>query len=43
MRPHGEAELRALAAKGAIRPARGSQRVRAYELCAERTELFLGL
>ena len=35
--------LRALAAKGAIRPARGSQRVRAYELCAERTELFLGL
>ena len=35
--------LRDLAAKGAMRPASGTHRVRSYELCAERTELFLGL
>jgi len=36
-------QLRRLAAKGVLRPAGGVRRVRSYELCSERAELFLGI
>ncbi|WP_274363865.1 DNA-binding response regulator [Paenibacillus thermotolerans] len=35
--------LKALLDRGVFRPARGTERVHAYELCAEKQELFLGM
>jgi len=35
--------LHQLVGKGAFRPARGNVRVRAYEICVEKTDLFLGM
>lgn len=35
--------LKALVIRGVFRPARGTERVHAYELCAERQEFFLGM
>jgi hypothetical protein len=35
--------FQSLVTKGAFRPARGVERIRSYELCVERHELFLGM